>query len=105
MKEVKECSAEAYPFVRNTEEYLTPDHFDGKTAYRVKERNVMPKDSGETLMEYVPEFFNDYVGTWTKIHKCIRDKKPVYFATLEEAVIACKEHARKQPKIVWSNHL
>ena len=76
-----------------------------KTPYRIRERNVMPKDSGETLYEYIPEFFNDYVGTWTKIHKCIKDKKPVYFDNIEEARIACKEHARKQPRIVWSDSL
>ena len=76
-----------------------------KTPYRILERNIMPKDCGETLMEYIPEYFNDYIGTWTKIHKCVRNKKPVYFDNLDDAKIACKEHARKQPRIVWSEFL
>lgn len=76
-----------------------------KTRYRILEKNVMPADSGETLMMYIPEYFNDYVGTWTKIHKRIYKKKPEYFFDLEEAKAACYAHAKKQPKVVWSKLL
>ena len=54
----------------------------GKTAYRILEKNYFPKDCDETLLMYIPEYWNDYTGTWTKIHKCIKDKKPQYFFDL-----------------------
>lgn len=74
----------------------------GKTAYRILEKNYFPKDCDETLLMYIPEYWNDYTGTWTKIHKCIKDKKPQYFFDLDEAIAACHAHAAKQPKVIWT---
>ena len=76
-----------------------------KTKYRIKAKNMAPEDSGETLLMYIPEYFNDYTGTWTKIHKCIRNKKSEYFFDFDEARAACIQHSKKQPKVVWSKLL
>ena len=75
-----------------------------KTKYRILEKNVSP-DSSEELLMYIPEYFNNYTGTWVKIHKCIKYKQKQYFLDLKEAQIACKEHAKKQPKIIWTEFL
>ena len=76
-----------------------------KTAYRIRAKNLCPEDSGETLMLYVPEYYNDYTGLWCKIHKCIKNKEKQYFFDIDEARAACKAHAKKQPKIVWAEML
>lgn len=77
-----------------------------KTPYRIRAKNMFEGDnSGETLMMYIPEYRNDYTGYWTKIHKCIQNKKPVYFFDLEEARAACLAHAKKQGEIVWAGLL
>ncbi len=76
-----------------------------KTAYRIREKNIFPEDTSETLMMYIPEYFNDYTGTWTKIPKCIKKKEKQYFFSLEEAKAACYAHAAKQPKIIWAENL
>ena len=77
-----------------------------KTPYRIRAKNMLDEeDTGETLMMYIPEYYNSFTGYWTKIHKCIRDKKPVYFFDLDEARSACYAHARKQGEIVWSEML
>ena len=77
-----------------------------KTPYRIRAKNLFGNDdSGETLMIYVPEYYNAFTGLWTKIHKRIRNKKPEYFFDLDEARSACYAHARKQGEIVWSELL
>ena len=76
-----------------------------KRPYRITEKNICPEDSGETLMMYIPEYFNDYTQTWNKIHKCIKNKEKQYFFEFEEAFAACKAHAKKQPRVIWADLL
>lgn len=73
--------------------------------YRILEKNMCPDDCGEELMMYIPEYYNDYTGTWTKIHKCIKNKEKQYFWDVNEAISACKSHAKKQPRVIWSDEL
>ena len=73
--------------------------------YRILQKNMCPDDCGEELLMYIPEYYNDYTGTWTKICKCIKKKEKQYFWDFDEARAACKEHARKQSKVIWSETL